>query len=150
MRHAPRSCVLGRPDMPAYPRGLRPWLAARAACHPPWPLSGQALNKPTPKVPSRCVTAVLFTCAGQRVDIVTAFARAGATTIAVDCNELAPALYHADRRAIVPRVDDPGYVDALRELVALHDVRLVVPLTDLDGALLATADLSPAVALVSS
>jgi len=95
------------------------------------------------------VTAVLFTCAGQRVDIVTAFARAGATTIAVDCSELAPALYHADRRAIVPRVDDPGYVDALRELVALHDVRLVVPLTDLDGALLGSGDLSPAVALVS-
>jgi carbamoyl-phosphate synthase large subunit len=95
------------------------------------------------------VTAVLFTCAGQRVDIVTAFGRAGATTIAVDANELAPALYYADRRALVPRVDDPGYVDALRELVQLHDVRLVVPLTDLDGALLARADLSPAVALVS-
>ena len=95
------------------------------------------------------MTAVLFTCAGQRVDIVTAFARAGATTIAVDCSELAPALYHADRRAIVPRVDHPGYLDALHELVALHDVRLVVPLTDLDGALLARADLSPAVALVS-
>jgi carbamoyl-phosphate synthase large subunit len=95
------------------------------------------------------VTAVLFTCAGQRVDIVTAFGRAGATTIAVDANELAPALYHADRRALVPRVDDPGYVDALRELIALHDVRLVVPLTDLDGALLARADLAPAVALVS-
>lgn len=95
------------------------------------------------------MTAVLFTCAGQRVDIVTAFGRAGATTIAVDANELAPALYHADRRAIVPRVDDPGYVEKLRELVALHDVRLVVPLTDLDGALLARADLDPAVALVS-
>jgi carbamoyl-phosphate synthase large subunit len=95
------------------------------------------------------VTAVLFTCAGQRVDIVTAFARAGATTIAVDANELAPALYHADRRALVPRVDDPGYVPALRELVDLHDVRLVVPLTDLDGALLARADLGQAVALVS-
>ena len=95
------------------------------------------------------MTAVLFTCAGQRVDIVTAFAHAGATTIAVDCNELAPALYHAERRAIVPRVDDPSYTDALRELIALHDVRLVVPLTDLDGALLARADLAPAVALVS-
>ena len=28
------------------------------------------------------MTAVLFTCAGQRVDIVSAFARAGATTVA--------------------------------------------------------------------
>jgi carbamoyl-phosphate synthase large subunit len=83
------------------------------------------------------VTVVLFTCAGQRVDIVTAFGRAGATTLAVDVSELAPALYAADRRALVPRVDDPGYVDALAALVELHDVRLVVPLADLDHLLLA-------------
>ncbi|HVM18192.1 MAG TPA: ATP-grasp domain-containing protein [Gaiellaceae bacterium] len=81
--------------------------------------------------------AVLFTCAGQRVDIVSAFARAGATTIAADVDALAPALYHADRRALVPRVGDPGYVQALADLVAAHDVRLLVPLTDLDQALLA-------------
>jgi carbamoyl-phosphate synthase large subunit len=83
------------------------------------------------------VTAILFTCAGQRVDIVTAFARAGATTIAADANELAPALYHADAQAIVPRIDDLAYVPALRELIRAHDVRLVIPLTDLDQALLA-------------
>ena len=61
------------------------------------------------------MTAVLFTCAGQRVDIVSAFGRAGATTIAVDVNPLAPALYHADRYELVLRVDDPGYVSAARE-----------------------------------
>ncbi|MBV8080646.1 MAG: hypothetical protein JO186_09785, partial [Actinobacteria bacterium] len=83
------------------------------------------------------MTVVLFTCAGQRVDIVTAFARAGATTLAVDLDELAPALYAADRRALVPRVDDPGYVDSLHELVELHDVRLIVPLADLDHLVLA-------------
>jgi carbamoyl-phosphate synthase large subunit len=96
------------------------------------------------------VTAVLFTCAGQRVDIVTAFARAGATTIATDVDQLAPALYHADRRALVPRVDEPGYVPALRDLVALHDVRLIVPLTDLDHLQLARArgELGGAVVLV--
>jgi carbamoyl-phosphate synthase large subunit len=96
------------------------------------------------------VTVVLFTCAGQRVDIVTAFRRAGATTIATDVGELAPALYHADHRALVPRVDDPGYVGALRDLVALHDVRLIVPLTDLDHVVLARAreTLAPAVVLV--
>jgi carbamoyl-phosphate synthase large subunit len=96
------------------------------------------------------VTAVLFTCAGQRVDIVTAFSRAGATTIATDVNQLAPALYHADRHALVPRVDDPGYVAALRDLVVLHDVRLIVPLTDLDHLQLAQArdELGGAVVLV--
>jgi len=83
------------------------------------------------------VTTVLFTCAGQRVDIVTAFRDAGATTIAADLDQLAPALYHADRRALVPPVDDFGYVGALRDLVELHDVRLIVPLTDLDHLVLA-------------
>jgi carbamoyl-phosphate synthase large subunit len=85
------------------------------------------------------VTAVLFTCAGQRVDIVTAFRRAGAWTLATDLNQLAPALYHADARAFVPRVDDPTYVDALRALVLEHDVKLIVPLTDLDHGVLARA-----------
>jgi carbamoyl-phosphate synthase large subunit len=93
----------------------------------------QVYGPPPPApLPSAEVTAVLFTCAGQRVDIVTAFARAGATTVAVDAAKLAPALYHADHHALVPRVDDPGYIDVLRGLVELHDVRLIVPLADLD------------------
>ena len=96
------------------------------------------------------MTAVLFTCAGQRVDIVSAFARAGATTIATDVDPLAPALYHAHHRAFVPRVDDPAYIRALAELVREHDIRLVVPLTDLDQLLLAhsRSELEPALALV--
>jgi carbamoyl-phosphate synthase large subunit len=85
------------------------------------------------------VTAVLFTCAGQRVDIVSAFGRAGATTIAADINPLAPALYHADHYALVGRIDDPDYLPQLRALIDEHDVRLVVPLTDLDQLLLARA-----------
>ena len=82
---------------------------------------------------------VLFTCAGQRVDIVTAFRRAGARTVAADVNPLAPALYHADAHEFVPRVDDPGYVAALREIVERHGVTLIVPLTDLDHGVLARA-----------
>jgi carbamoyl-phosphate synthase large subunit len=85
------------------------------------------------------VTAVLFTCAGQRVDIVSAFGRAGATTVATDINPLAPALYHADHHALVSRIDDPDYLSQLRGLIEEHDVRLVVPLTDLDQLLLARA-----------
>jgi len=88
---------------------------------------------------SFAVTTVLFTCAGQRVDIVSAFGRAGATTIAVDVNPLAPALYHADRYELVLRVDDPGYLSELAALVAEHAVDLIVPLTDLDQLTLAGA-----------
>jgi len=83
------------------------------------------------------MTAVLFTCAGRRVDIVTAFGRAGALTVATDVSPLAPCLYHADHHALVPRADDPAYVPALAELVREHDVDLVVPLTDLDQLTLA-------------
>jgi carbamoyl-phosphate synthase large subunit len=83
------------------------------------------------------VTAVLFTCAGQRVDIVDAFNRAGATTIAADVNALAPALYRAHHRVLVPEVENDGYIAALRALVEEHDVKVVVPLTDLDQLKLA-------------
>ena len=71
------------------------------------------------------------------MDIVTAFRHAGALAVAVDANPLAPALYHADVHALVPRIDDPAYLPALRALVEEHGVRLVVPLTDLDQSLLA-------------
>ena len=94
------------------------------------------------------MTAVLFTCAGQRVDIVSAFSRAGGLTVATDADHLAPALYHADHRALVPRVDDPGYVAALVALVAEHDVRLIVPLSDLDQEILSAAHAALAPALV--
>jgi carbamoyl-phosphate synthase large subunit len=83
------------------------------------------------------VTAVLFTCAGQRVDIVSAFGRAGAFTVAADASALAPALYFADRYALVPRVDDQAYIPRLRDLVEEHDVSLVIPLSDLDQVILA-------------
>jgi carbamoyl-phosphate synthase large subunit len=83
------------------------------------------------------VTAVLLTCAGQRVDIITAFGQAGAETIAADVNPLAPALYAAHRYFLAPRIDDPAYVPALAAAVADHDVELIVPLTDLDMTILA-------------
>jgi carbamoyl-phosphate synthase large subunit len=73
------------------------------------------------------------------VDIVAAFRQAGATTVAADVNPLAPALYRADHHALVPRIEDPDYVPALRTLVDEHDVRLIVPLTDLDQLTLAEA-----------
>jgi carbamoyl-phosphate synthase large subunit len=83
------------------------------------------------------VSVVLFTCAGQRVDIVQAFGAAGATTVAVDLNELAPALYASDIHAAVPAVGDPGYAAALLALVEEHGVELIVPLADLDHRVLA-------------
>ena len=78
------------------------------------------------------MSVVLFTCAGMRVDIITAFGDAGATTVAVDASPFAPALYHADAYELVPLKDDPQYVPRLREIVVMHEVGLIVPVTDID------------------
>jgi carbamoyl-phosphate synthase large subunit len=83
---------------------------------------------------------VLLTGVGKRYDIVSAFAQ-HAFTIAVDPNPLAPARYAADLALSPPPIDDPGYVPFLEEAVARHDVRAVVPLTDLDIEVLARAKL---------
>jgi carbamoyl-phosphate synthase large subunit len=80
--------------------------------------------------------AVLLTGVGKRYDIVSAFSQ-HAFTIAADPSPLAPAQYAADMRVVPPPFDDPGYVPFLLELVREHDVRAVVPLTDLDIELLA-------------
>src|SRR5438270_7302041 len=82
--------------------------------------------------------AVLLTGVGKRYDIVSAFAQ-HTTVIAADPNPLAPAQYAAHHRYAVPRIDDPGYVPALRELCEHHRVGAVVPLTDLDLEVLALA-----------
>ena len=58
----------------------------------------------------RAMTAVLFTCSGRRVDIVTAFGRAGATTVATDVE---PA-----RTDALPR--RPPRVRAARKRSRLH------------------------------
>ena len=82
--------------------------------------------------------AILLTGVGKRYDIVSCFA-ALTRTIAADPSPLAPAQYAADVRVQVPRMDDPGYVPALSELCAEHDVGAVLPLTDLDIEILARA-----------
>jgi carbamoyl-phosphate synthase large subunit len=84
--------------------------------------------------------AVLLTGAGKRYDIVACFA-ALTKTIVADPAPLAPAQYAAHVRAAVPLIDDPRYVTALRELCELHDVGVVLPLTDLDIEVLARARL---------
>jgi carbamoyl-phosphate synthase large subunit len=92
----------------------------------------------------------MLTSVGQRVDIARAFRAAGATTLGVDADHLAPALYHCDHRVIVPRIADPDYVPTLAELREEHDVGLVVPLNDLDFPVLARGRdrLAPALVLL--
>ena len=89
--------------------------------------------------PARDV-AILLTGVGKRYDIVSAFAE-HAFVIAADPSPLAPARYAADVRVAPPRIDEPGYIPFLAALVAKHDVKAVIPLTDLDIEVLARSDL---------
>jgi carbamoyl-phosphate synthase large subunit len=82
--------------------------------------------------------AILLTGVGKRYDIVSCFAQITHTVVA-DPSPLAPAQYAAQVRAQVPRMDDPAYVPALRELVERNGVGAVLPLTDLDIEILALA-----------
>jgi carbamoyl-phosphate synthase large subunit len=93
---------------------------------------------------------VLLTSVGQRVDIARAFRAAGGVTLGIDADPLAPALYHCDERVIVPRIASAEYVPTLRRLREEHDVRLVVPLNDLDFPVLAREreQLAPALVLL--
>ena len=84
--------------------------------------------------------AVLLTGVGKRYDIVSAFAQ-HAFVVAADPSPLAPAQYAADVRVAPPRADDPSYIPFLTQLVEEHDVKAVVPLTDLDLEVLAASDL---------
>src|SRR5437667_6412559 len=84
--------------------------------------------------------AVLLTGVGKRYDIVSAFAQ-HALVIAADPNPLAPAQYAADVRVAPPPIEDPGYVPFLERLVEEHQVKAVVPLTDLDIEVLSRADM---------
>jgi carbamoyl-phosphate synthase large subunit len=82
--------------------------------------------------------SILLTGVGKRYDIVSCFARL-TKTVAADPNPLAPARYAAHVHAAVPPMRDRDYVRALEQLCAEHDVRAVLPLTDLDIELLASA-----------
>ncbi|MFN8519367.1 MAG: ATP-grasp domain-containing protein [Chloroflexota bacterium] len=82
---------------------------------------------------------ILITCAGQRGDLIQIFQAALGTgrVVACDMDPAAPALAVADRRGVVPRVDDGSYVERLLELCAEERVDLLFSLNDFEIALLA-------------
>ena len=88
-------------------------------------------------------TNILILSAGRRVELVTCFAQARqrlgvpGRIIAGDCSVTAPALYFADERRLLPRISEPGYVDAVIGVSRECKVSLIVPTIDTDLLLLA-------------
>lgn len=86
---------------------------------------------------------VLLSSAGRRGALVGALrdggSRAGAEVrvVATDASPLSAAGHLADAFHLVPRLDDPGYLDALCELAQAEQVDVIVPTIDTELLLLA-------------
>ncbi len=78
---------------------------------------------------------VLLTCAGRRNYLVEYFRSAlpeKGEVYAADVSADAPALQVADRAFIVPAIGDTSYIDRLIAICQEHQVRLLIPLNDLE------------------
>ncbi|MCH5166003.1 MAG: ATP-grasp domain-containing protein [Clostridiales bacterium] len=79
---------------------------------------------------------VLILSAGRRVELINCFKAArdrlkiDGKVCAADITSTAPALYFADEKIIVPRIDDDGYIDAVIDACKTHNISLVVPTID--------------------
>jgi carbamoyl-phosphate synthase large subunit len=86
---------------------------------------------------------VLFTSAGRRVALVRSFFRAinelqvEGRIVCVDASDLSAASQVADSHYIVPRCDDPNYIDVLLDICRRERVSLLFPLIDTELLILA-------------
>ena len=83
---------------------------------------------------------ILFCSAGRRVELLKDFRKSmddGDRIVAADLSELAPALYVADAHYLVPRIDDPSYLDTILSICRKEKIDAVTTLIDPEIALLA-------------
>lgn len=84
---------------------------------------------------------ILILSAGTRNKIVQYFCRTlsgdNGNVIATDCSPLAPALYHADKHYIVPRMTDEGYLDHIYNICKKEHITGILSLIDPELSLLA-------------
>ena len=85
---------------------------------------------------------ILILSAGRRVELVQSFQKAAkrlnlkSNVVAGDCSETAPAIYFADRKAILPRINEDNYIDEIINVCNREGIRLVIPTIDTDLLLL--------------
>ena len=83
---------------------------------------------------------ILFCSAGRRVELLKDFRKSmdnGDRIIAADLSNLAPALYAADAHYLVPRIDDPAYLDTILDICRKEKINAVTTLIDPEIELLA-------------
>lgn len=85
---------------------------------------------------------ILILSAGRRVELVQSFQKAAqrlnlkSNVVAGDCSETAPAIYFADRKAILPKINEDNYIDEIINVCKKENIRLVIPTIDTDLLLL--------------
>ena len=85
-------------------------------------------------------TNILFCSAGRRTKLLQFFRESlenESCIVAIDNQSTAPALYFADRRYVVPKIDDPCYVDVLLDICKKENVKAITTLIDPEIELLA-------------
>ena len=76
---------------------------------------------------------ILFCSAGRRAELLKDFRRSmdkDDRIIAADLSNLAPALYVADAHYLVPRIDDPTYLDTILDICHKEKINAVTTLID--------------------
>lgn len=85
---------------------------------------------------------VLLTSVGRRVELLKAFRQSMhhsniiGKIVTADLKHSAPASFLADTAELVPRIDDPTYIDKLLDICDRHQIDLLVPLIDTELYLL--------------
>lgn len=83
---------------------------------------------------------ILFCSVGRRAELIKDFKQSmqgQGCIVAVDCSPLAPALYLADKYYIVPRIDDPDYLDIILDICNKEGINAVTTFIDPEIELLA-------------
>lgn len=83
---------------------------------------------------------ILITSAGTRNKVVQYFKKEFdgiGKVIATDTSELAPAIYEADEYYLVPRIDEPNYIDAILDICKKEKIDCLFALIDPELSLIA-------------
>lgn len=85
-------------------------------------------------------TNILITSVGRRTQLLKYFKKelqGVGNLVAVDCSNLAPALYIADKHYVVPRIDDPNYINTIKEICLKENISGIFSLIDPELSILA-------------
>ena len=78
-------------------------------------------------------TNILFCSAGRRAKLLKNFRESldgDSLIVATDNQATAPALYFADKQYLVPRINEPGYVDLILEICKRENIKAITTLID--------------------